>query len=297
MDERDFQILVELMRDPTASYESMGRVVSLSGTAVHNRLDRMFEAGPLVGLAGMPHAVVFDRKADVLWARPSGDVRGLLDRLLSVDPVVWVSHLHSGEVAVMVYCARDQEPPVGKLESVLSVPFESSGGYGGSSGDSSDALLSRLDWRVMAPLVRDPRMSVTDLATESGLTRNTARKRRDRLFEHRLLALFPLLQTARAPGLMLYNVIVDVEHGEQLNAVQQILPHAYLIVRHDLDGAQGATFLGHCDTIAAISLAVEDVKRLPGVKRVKLVVDLERLFAFERVEGWVKEKAGSGETG
>lgn len=295
MDERDFQIMVALMREPTVSFEALGNEISLSGTAARNRLDRMLKEGPLVGFAGMPNAVVFGRSADVVWADAGPEARGRLEQLLEVDPVVWVSQMHTGQIAVMVYQGEDRSFHK-DLEAILETPVRSSGGYAGWKGRPEEAVLSPLDWRLLFHLVRGPRMSVTRLAEKSGLTRNTAKKRRDHLYERGLLSLFPLLETARAPGLMLYNVVVDVQRQGQLNDVQQVLPNAYLIVRHDLDGLHGATFMGHTETIAGISLALEDVKRLPGVQRARLVVDVKRLFAFDRVESWVKEKIATGES-
>lgn len=290
MDERDFQILVEMMRSPTASYESLGRTVSLSGTAVHNRIDRMMQQGPLTGLVGLPNAIVFGRRADVLWTRPPAQTRDRIGNLLAIDPVVWVSLLHTGEVATMVYLEQDEEPPIPDIESVLQAPTTPAGGYSRWSGRPSDAFLSPLDWKVLLHLIRRPRIPVTELAERSGLARRTAMKRRDTLYEQRLVALFPLLETARAPGFMLYNVVVDVEGPSRLSQVQEVLPNSELIVRHDMENAHGATYIGHAETIAEVTLAVEDVKNLPGILRVKLVVDLERIFAADRVEGWVSRR-------
>ncbi len=295
MDERDFQIIVALMRDPTVSFETLGNEISLSGTAARNRLDQMLEEGPLVGFAGMPNAAVFGRNADVVWAEAAPEARERLKQLLEVDPVVWVSQMHTGQIAVMVYPGEDRSF-LQELEAILETPVMSSGGYAGWKGRRDEAVLSPLDWRLLEHLVRAPRMSVTDLAKKSGLTRNTAKKRRDALYTRGLLSLFPLLETARAPGLMLYNVVVDVQQQKRLTDVQEALPNAHLIVRHDLGGLHGATFMGHTETIAGISLALEDVKRLPGVQRTRLVVDTKRLFAFDRVESWVKEKIAMGES-
>lgn len=188
----------------------------------------------------------------------------------------------------MVYMTN--HPPRGELEGILEAPLRSAGGYGTWAGDIEDAELSILDWRLVRHLVREPRLSIAQLVERTGLSRNTVRKRRARLFEARLVTLFPLLETAQASGLMLYNMVVDVDAPEALNDVQEALPHAALLVRHDLGRLQGATYMGHADSLADVTTAHAQLERMPGVRKAQLVVDMRRMFATKRVEGWVDQR-------
>lgn len=291
MDARDFEILVGLLEDPTASYESLGRQVGLSGTSVKNRLDRMQHKGPLAGLVGLPHAAVFDRESAIYWRdQPQGEVRDRLDEVLAVDPVVWVSLLHTGEVAVMIYREPTQPAPPA-LAEVLGTELVGGGGLAGWPGDESETVLSSLDWRLLQHLVGQPRSSVADLVERTGLSRNTVRKRRARLFDTGLLGIFPLLEQARSPGLVLYSVVAHVETPDVRAAVQRALPGAVPVVHGvSASGSPGTTFMGHAETLAEVTLACQAVDGLDGVEQAQLIIDLERRFARDRVEGWVDDQ-------
>lgn len=290
MDARDFEILVGILEDPTASYEALGRQVGLSGTAVKGRLKRMQREGPLAGLVGLPHAAVFDRESAIHWAIPDREARHRLDDVLAVDPVVWVSLLHTSEVAVMTYRQPGDAVP-SALKEVLGTELASGGGLAAWPGDETETILSSLDWRLLQHLVGDPRSSVANLAERTGLSRNTVRKRRDRLFETGLVGVFPLLEQARSPGLVLYSVVAHVETPEVRATVQEALPGAVPVVHGVSDsGSPGTTFMGYADTLAEVTLAHEEVDALAGVEKANLVIDVERRFARKRVERWVDEQ-------
>lgn len=290
MDGRDFEILVGMLEDPTISYQALGRTVGLSGTSVKTRLDRMQEEGPLKGWVGLPHAAVFDRASVIYWATPGREVRGRLEEVLEVDPVVWVSLLPTHEVAVHTYQAPGSAGAL-ELEEVLGASVEGGGGLAPWPGDQADTVLSSLDWRLIRHLVSEPRLSVTELVERTGLTRNTVSKRRGRLFGEGLVALFPLLEQARSPGLVLYSVVVQVQGPEVRSEVQDALPGAVPVVHGEgKQGQPGTTFMGYANTLAEVTIAHEAVVALEGVEEAHLIMDVERLVAVERLEAWVEEE-------
>ncbi|TLZ90928.1 MAG: winged helix-turn-helix transcriptional regulator, partial [Methanobacteriota archaeon] len=65
VDERDFQLLANLLKEPLASNEELGRRVRLSGTAVKTRLAGLTEEGVFGGLYGIPAPEVFQRRRHV----------------------------------------------------------------------------------------------------------------------------------------------------------------------------------------------------------------------------------------
>lgn len=290
MDAVDFQILVGLLSDPTASYEALGREVDLSGTSVKNRLGRMYEQGPLRGFVGLPHAEVFGRESRIYWGTPGEQGRDRLAGALEVDPVVWVNLLHTGEVAVHLY-----EEPGGSLPDrvgeILGTELEMSGGISRPGGKPGEAVLSSLDWRLVRHLVREPTLSVREFVDRTGLSRNTVSKRRSRLFDEQFVSLFPLLEQARTPNLVLYSVVVHVGEPAARSRVQSVLPNA-VPVAHGVGESKtvATTFMGHAATLAEVSTGYEEVESMDGVQEARLIIDLERLVAVDRLEGWVEEE-------
>src|SRR5581483_4353211 len=73
MDERDCRILMALVRSPFESYESLGREIGTSGTAVRARLDRLARAGVFLGFACGPSAIALRRHARLAVYAPGVD--------------------------------------------------------------------------------------------------------------------------------------------------------------------------------------------------------------------------------
>ncbi len=290
MDGVDFQILVGLLSEPTASNEALGREVGLSGTSVKNRLERLYEKGPLRGFVGLPHAEVFGRESRIYWGTPGDQGRDRLAEALAVDPVVWVNLLHTGEVAVHLYEAPGGGLP-DRVGEILGTELEVSGGISRPGSKPGDAVLSSLDWRLVRHLVREPTLSVRELVDRSGLSRNTVGKRRSRLFEEEFVSLFPLLEQARTPNLFLYSVVVHVGEPAVRSRVQSVLPNAVPVVPGvGKGGAAATTFMGHAGTLAEVSTGYEEVESMEGVQEATLIVDLERLVAVDRLQGWAEEE-------
>src|SRR5207247_401784 len=124
VDELDFQLLANLLKEPLASNEELGRRVRLSGTAVKTRLEGLAEEGVFGGLYGIP--------APEELGRPFG----------------------------------------APAFSVLPRPFQA---------PPKGTVLSPIDWRVMRPLIREPRMPIRTLAERTGLSPKTVRRHRDAL--------------------------------------------------------------------------------------------------------------------
>lgn len=290
MDARDFEILVGILDDPTTSYQALGRRTGLSGTSVKNRLVRLREDGPLKGFVALPHAAVFGRESMIYWANPGRDARDAVEDVLGVAPVVWMSVLPTRKVAVHTY-----EVPGGvdisKLEDVLGASLERGGGLAPWQGDQAEVMLSSLDWRLVRHLIAEPRLSVRELVERTGLTRNTVSKRRGRLFGEGLVSLFPVLEQARSSGLVLYSVVVRVEEKGVRARAQEVLPNAVPVVHGVGDkGGLGTTFMGYARSVAEVSIAHEEVTALEEVREARLIMDVERRVAVERLEGWVEEE-------
>jgi len=159
VDERDFQLLAHLLKEPLASNEELGRRVRLSGTAVKTRLEGLTEEGVFGGLYGIPAPEVFQRRRHVYVFRGERVNATAPHKAIQIDPVVSVHLRQDGNLPAIVYEPPGEatDPPEELVRtfgepafSVLPRPFQA---------PLKGAVLSPIDWRVMRPLIREPRMT------------------------------------------------------------------------------------------------------------------------------------------
>src|SRR3989440_8143971 len=160
VDERDFQILAYLLKEPLASNEELGRRVRLSGTAVKSRWERLEEEGVLGGLYGIRAREVFQRQRHVYVFRGERVNATAPNKAIQIEPVVSVHLRQDGNLPAILY-----EPPGDAADppeelvrtfgapsfSVLPRPFQA---------PPKGAVLSPIDWRVMPPLIPQPPLAL-----------------------------------------------------------------------------------------------------------------------------------------
>src|SRR6266550_1407012 len=203
VDERDFQLLAHLLREPLASNEELGRRVRLSGTAVKTRLAGLTEEGVFGGLYGIPAPEVFQRRRHVYVFRGERVNATAPHKAIQMDPVVSVHLRQDGNLPAILYEPPNEsaDPPEELVRtfgapafSVLPRPFQA---------PPKGTVLSPIDWRVMRPLIREPRMPVRTLAERTGLSPKTVRRHRDALLRDGALTIEVHVRGARAPAVQL----------------------------------------------------------------------------------------------
>jgi len=103
VDERDFQLLANLLKEPLASNEELGRRVRLSGTAVKTRLERLAEEGVFGGLYGIPAPEVFQRQRHVYVFRGERVNATAPNKAIQIDPVVSVHLRQDGNTSEFIH--------------------------------------------------------------------------------------------------------------------------------------------------------------------------------------------------
>src|SRR2546427_11877990 len=86
VDERDFQLLANLLKEPLASNEELGRRGRLSGTAVKTRLERLAEEGGFGGLYGIPAPEVVQPQRHVYVFRGERVNANAPNKAIQIDP-------------------------------------------------------------------------------------------------------------------------------------------------------------------------------------------------------------------
>jgi DNA-binding Lrp family transcriptional regulator len=287
VDERDFQLLANLLKEPLASNEELGRRVRLSGTAVKTRLERLTEEGVFGGLYGIPAPEVFQRQRHVYVFRGERVNATAPHKAIQIDPVVSVHLRQDGNLPAILYEPPGEaaDPPEELVRtfgppsfSVLPRPFQA---------PPKGAVLSPIDWRVMRPLIREPRMPIRTLAERTRLSPKTVRRHRDALLRDGALTIEVHVRGARARGLLLYNLWLTLPHmpARDRHAILTKLPRCAVV--NVMQEPPAIYLFCRADSYADVLADEAMAKELAGADRSGLVFPLDTAFATDRLESWV----------
>ena len=285
-DAKDFEIIRFILQDPFASYSEIGERLGLSGVTAKARIDRLRRSGA-VQIWGIPPPQVFRRHARFfVYGRVSRRDHALaLAR--KADTVVRAAEGHERSFELVTYEeSADAGPPAEILRRLGNPDFAATMHIGDPR--PSDCILSPLDWRILLPLVRNPRTPVQDLAVASGLSRKTVRLRRDALVRKRLLYVLPLLTGAKAPGFVLYRLFLWTASGSFRDRERILAALPGSVLNAWTEKPAGLWLSGTAPTMEHVLRFRDTAESIPGVTRAEFDVFVRNEIFPERLEGWIR---------
>lgn len=283
MDATDIRIVREMglrpygakPRDPEAVREAeIARRLAVDVKTVKARVDRMREAGFLRGYQIVPNlrhlglaaAGYLYRIADPDAKREALAHVGKTEALLEI-------HDFLGAHACVDVAFRNADELAGKLRAIGEI-----------TGDRAPErfydrvlptvphALSPLDWRIIAALRGRADRPLAEVATEVGVTLKTVRRRFDRMAAEGSFFVVPMLDPARATGLLLFELLVYTIPDAPASTQAQVL--AALDENYVYHYAPASRSLGNFDvllfgeSVAEVDRLREAARRVPGVARV-----------------------------
>jgi len=287
VDEKDFQILSHLARDPFVSNERLGRDLGLSGNSVKRRIENLVKEGVLPSTWLLPISQVFQRHSRIFVYKDVTRPEEAIQAALQTDPVVWAGvdldrsfHVHAYAESPDAAAPEALVKVLGEPAFAVSPPF--------SHASPTEATLSSLDLRVLLGLIRQPRASLQEIATLTGLSPKTVRRHRDAMFANGLFLLFPVIHVAQSRGLVLYNAFV---HGPKVpsnaQGILSALRRCRLVTTRT--NPPGVWLICWAESMAEVSEVEGRLRSVPGVERAGVVMRLRVDFAVDRVEGWIRD--------
>jgi len=287
VDEKDFQILSHLARDPFISNERLGRDLGLSGHSVKRRIENLVKEGVLPSTWLLPIPQVFQRHSRIFVYKDVARPVEAIQAALQTDPVVWAGvdldrsfHVHAYAESPDAAAPEALVKLLGEPAFAVSPPF--------SHATPVEATLSSLDLRVLLGLIREPRASLQEIATFTGLSPKTVRRHRDAMFANGMFLLFPVIHVAQSRELVLYNAFV---HGPSIpsnaQSILSALPRCRLVTTRT--NPPGVWLICWAESMAEVSEVEGRLRSVPGVERAGVVMRLRVDFAVDRVEGWIRD--------
>jgi DNA-binding Lrp family transcriptional regulator len=285
MDRTDLGIFSRLVTGALRSDEAIGREVGLTGKAVRTRRKRMEATGVLAEYGIHPSAEILGRHA-LTW-RFGGQDRPELPvaRLSAIEDLAYVMRFRPN-FHIAVRFTKDPDPPNDpRLSRILGPPLEGPPDrYPTASSIHADDL-SRVDWKVLESVVRNPRASYSVKAQQAELAPRTLRIHQAKLVAARALACVMILNLEREPGLATYGIWLKVDDSFDERAVE--LPRLW-DRPHWTQNPRGVYLLGSADSYFEAREMELRLRSLPGVVGADPLIPAGGYFARERFLRWIR---------
>ena len=287
VDEKDFQILARLARDPFASNEGIGGSLGLSGNSIKRRIESLVAEGVVPGTWLFPIPQIFRRHSRIFVYRDMAKPEAAIDVALRADPIVWAGFDVDRSFHAHAYATTPDAAPPPELVKALGEPsFAVSPPFSGAT--ATEAAVSSIDLRILAVLMRQPRAPLKEIAATTGLSAKTVRRHREAMFANGSFMLFPVIHAAQARGLVLYNAYAQgAAVPSKVQPILSALPRCRLITTRT--NPPGVWLIGWANSMAEVADVDAHLRGLPGVERSGIIMRQRVDFAVERVEGWIQE--------
>lgn len=291
MDDKDFRILVELFRDPLASFAKLGRSANVSATSAERRILALEEDLVLAGYFALPAAELVGRDAFIATATPTLSESIFPMKLLGEPDVVWAVRKHDGTITMCVYLPPGSDPATVGLrrEAGWTVSRAKKG------PEPKDAGISEADGRIIDALIDHPRVENAELARRTGLPVATVKDRRDALVKKRAFTIRPALLMRQGLGTILFDLKVQLRSKDGAEKVRAAVDRGLVI--QEADQPPTLVFLTRAHTVPGIYDMQSRIASLPEVQEVSFTIYREAAVARERLHAWVKEAVGRQKEG
>jgi DNA-binding Lrp family transcriptional regulator len=287
VDERDFLILSQLRKYPFSSYETLGRGIGLSGSAVKTRIEALQKAKIMTSLQAMPAAQVFRRFPRLFFFRQPVESLEKLPAATKIDPVVFATADVNRSVGVLVYANHPSAGPQGELMALLGpIELEVTPLFPHPRREHSKPV-SLAELKVLRMLVLNLRVPVNEIAKSTGLSQKVAKKARRQLLDDGLLQVQPILQSAQSSRILMYEVHVFSKDDSVLSRIRQDLPKSVFINQWE----HTAIILScWADSIAEVFETERMLRSEPGVSSVRVKFHARAILSSSRLVSWIDEE-------
>jgi len=275
---------------------SIARALKMSPEAVRDRVDRMRAEGVIEGFEVFPNCRHLGLEATCYYLRLKDHVRAqeVARRLRAVEGLEGIYTFTEPELCInLLY--RSPSDLERRLNLLLALAGEGTiEKFYDLDAPQVERPLSALDWRIIQELRGDALRPLADVARALRVSGKTVKRRFERMGREGAFFIIPVVDPAKVPGLILFELIVwlDAEApADTYQAIARALDPFMVCVDYPSNPASGnfgfglyATKLGDIEECRKRALAVR------GVSRVRPLVLQGSEERFEWIDEAIAEK-------
>ncbi len=226
MDEIDFIILKELMKNSRVTFRELAELIGMSVSSTHKRINKLLDQDIIQRFTARPSAIALKSLLVLIFGTSSAKSLEAISNELGQHECVENVAIVSGKMLYISGILRDiselqdfssfvsntaqiSEPTVG----IMNIPYI-----------TTPEPLTTIDYKILKTLNKDARKPVTDIADEVGLSAKTVKKRLDRMIENYLVEFS--IQT-KAQHNLLTGFHISLNEGTDINSKMQDVTEKY----------------------------------------------------------------------
>lgn len=262
MDEADFRIVGHLFQHPLAGPQELARAVNLTRNAVARRFRMLQESALGLAFHAYPHQDLFALEFTLHLYAPEKPIAG--KAINDVATVIGYDINHDGLHAVTTW-RHPGTPRPAELDRLMGGPPLVE--FTDSAPGPAAPYLTRLEWKVVAALLDEPRASLSSLARRTGLAPRTCARARDRLLQSKAVRVTATIREDHAEGLPVYRLYVQGRPAPK--DVTRILGQDAIVSDQV---KEGTVYFARAASLGSIMAAAEAMRKADNVEDVKLIL-------------------------
>ncbi len=270
MDAIDFEILKILNKDSRRSFLTIGKELGISGTAVRKKVEKMMDEGVIITFEVGFDSSLLQLSTCIADIRLKGNFKTgeIIAELKKIPTILFVICAVGNIFTLMFYYhdSRELEKIIERIHLINNVSNVETDIP--RSHHFADVKLSPLDWKIIHSLNHDARKKNHQIARELEVSPKTIKRRLNRLIKDRIIYFTIDVDLSRAKNYIMYVLAVELETGVEKETVYARIKNEFSHIWATAGPVQPSiAFFMYADGLSEIGDVLEEVKRIPGVKK------------------------------
>ncbi|MHA1959085.1 MAG: winged helix-turn-helix transcriptional regulator [Candidatus Thorarchaeota archaeon] len=262
MDKIDKQILEDLVANCRMTFQDMSRKYGISANAIRRRIRILEESGVITGyeVSLVPAMVGSETLLGLIWTDGSHDEVELVEKLGASENII-AAAAYSNGLFYFIGEYTDWNELLGVGSLVRTLPgAEKVEIHPLVVRQGENIELSSLDVRVLGCLRDDPKMSVVDIAAETGLTARRVRRVLKRFADSNAVRFSALIELGAAGSI---PFIVRISFDENQKSAHQVVDW----IRQEHFVPLWQTYISASEPVVFALLSTETLTELDSITR------------------------------
>ena len=284
---RELESPGSLRWDIRESYASIAMKIGVDEETVRKRIERARLSGIISGLQLIinPHLISRESASLELEVKDSANKAAVVDQIRLMEGVISILDFHGSALQVGIYYKQEKslmrqvklmESICGNEHSMLwKVAFP-----------PCDLKMTPTDWRILSILRNDPRRKLSEIAREAKASTRTIKRRLDHMENGCVFFLHAMVDLKKLGGVA-YRMLIHCDNSAKKEEVDGMILSTIKHIEWSYTFSdEYSMFVIHCDNTIQSEEIMNSVKRLDGVKKVRMDIIEEQIT----VQDWINDE-------
>lgn len=269
------------------SFTEIAAKLGVDEETVRNRIINLRESGFLLGYRLVPNPALLGRTFASLRIefKDRESKQSAIKHLAAFDGVVNIGSTYDKSVLVTLLAEENQD-----FSKILEKGVEGEVSWvPGLDLSETSFRMTRLDWEIVALLLRDAEKKLVDVAKQLKVSTRTVKRRLNMMMKERAVFTMPIVDLRKTEGIS-YQLRLQSEPGRKLEVEKAVAAKIGTVIFRASDTQNGSVFGFTGANIAEGSDILEWVKQQPGVTSASMTIAERVIHVFDWIQNEVDKQ-------